>query len=232
MPIGWERGLYHKGLHMPTAESTFEGVSSPRQDLLARWLDAFLPEVARVGWSREEAERAARRAGITADEQVLAAPHGVDSLLEAFFGRADAAMAAALAGADLASMRVRDRVALGVMAWLDALQPHKGAVRRALGWAMMPWRVPAAMERTWALSDGVWTGIGDTSEDYNRYTKRGLLAAVLPPVVLYWLETAEREKVLTFTQARIDNAMVAGRTAGQVMKAVTGWLPLRRQGGA
>ena len=42
----------------------------------------------------------------------------------------------------------------------------------------------------------VWDEAGDTSEDYNRYSKRGLLAAVIPPVVMYWLDAPAGEESL------------------------------------
>lgn len=153
-------------------------------------------------------------------EQIFAAPHGLDSLIDGFLSRADRAMSTALAAPEVTEMRVRDRVALGVMSWLDALEPHKEAMSRAVGRGLQPWNVPTATERTWALADQIWEGAGDTATDYNRYTKRGLLALILPPVTLYWLRTEDREAVKAFLDRRVDGAMRTGRTAGKVIGPV------------
>jgi len=206
---------------MPTADLTEPNVP-PRQKLQEKWLEALLPLVADMGWTAPALKAAAEEAGLVAADQALAAPDGADSLIEAFLARGDRAMLAAIEAADLPAMRVRDRVAMSVMAWLDALSDHKPAFRRALGRGLMPFRVPRATERTWELADAVWTGIGDTSTDYNKYTKRGLLASILPPVTLYWLNQDDDTKVRAFLDRRIDTVMRVGGTIGKVLKRFTG----------
>ena len=206
---------------MPTAETSHETLP-PRQKLQEQWLNSLLPLVKDMGWTRRSIKLAAEQAGLDAADQALAAPDGADSLIEAFLARGDRAMLAAIEAADLPAMRVRDRVAMSVMAWLDALSDHKPAFRRALGRGIMPFRVPKATERTWDLADAVWTGIGDTSTDYNKYTKRGLLASILPPVTLYWLNEDDDEKVRAFLDRRLDTVMRVGGTFGKVLKRFTG----------
>ncbi len=206
---------------MPTAE-TRQGTLPPRQKLQEQWLNSLLPLVEDMGWTRRALKAAADQAGLDAADQALAAPDGADSLIEAFLARGDRAMLAAIEAADLPAMRVRDRVAMSVMAWLDALSDHKPAFRRALGRGIMPFRVPKATQRTWDLADAVWTGIGDTSTDHNKYTKRGLLASILPPVTLYWLNQDDDEKVRAFLDRRLDTVMRVGGTFGKVLKRFTG----------
>ena len=206
---------------MPTADTT-EQTIPPRQELQEQWLDTLLPLIRDMGWTSRSIKIAAEQAGLDAADQALAAPDGVDSLIEAFLARGDRAMLAAIEAADLPTLRVRDRVALAVMAWLDALADHKPAFRRALGRGLMPFRVPKATERTWDLADAVWTGIGDTSTDYNKYTKRGLLASILPPVTLYWLNEDDDEKVRAFLDRRIDTVMRVGGSFGKLLKRFTG----------
>lgn len=194
----------------------------PRLKLQEQWLDALLPLAADMGWTDRALKYAAEEAELDEADQALAAPEGADSLIEAFLARGDRAMLAAIEEADLPTMRVRDRVAMCVMAWLDALSDHKPAFRRALGRGLMPFKLPKATERTWMLADAVWTGIGDTSTDYNKYTKRGLLATVLPPVTLYWLNQDDPEKVRAFLDRRLDTVMRVGGTFGKVLKRFTG----------
>ncbi|MEX1250552.1 MAG: COQ9 family protein [Hyphomonas sp.] len=192
----------------------------PSEILRRRWLAELLPEVAFEGWTEAAAKLAAGRAGLTQGEQALAAPQGVVNLIDAFFDDAEAAAREALAAEDLSAMRVPDKVKRGVLAWLAVLEPNRQAVRRAASRGFLPWSAGPALQRTWKVADLVWTAAGDASEDYNRYSKRGLLAAVLPAIVLYWADNPAPEDLDGFIARRLANVSGIGRRAGQVVKPV------------
>lgn len=192
--------------------------STPSGDLRRRWLDALLPLVPDQGWTELAARRAAELAGLSAGEQALAAPGGVQDLMEAFFDQAETTARACIAEAPLAEMRVHERVAFGVRAWLDALAPNRGAVERASGRAFWPTQAGDAAQRCWSVADMVWDAIGDTSEDYNYYSKRALLAAVIPAIVLYWQGEPESAALDGFIARRLKSAMMLGQTGGRFMK--------------
>ncbi len=192
----------------------------PSEILRRRWLAELLPEVAFEGWSEEAARAAAVRAGLTEGEQALAAPQGVVNLIDALFDAAEAEARAALAAIDMTAMRVPDKVKRGVLAWLAALEPNREAVRRAASRGFLPWSAGPALQRTWKVADMIWTAAGDASEDYNRYSKRGLLAAVLPAIVLYWADHPAPEHLDGFISRRLANASGLGQRAGRIVKPV------------
>jgi ubiquinone biosynthesis protein COQ9 len=192
----------------------------PSENLRRRWLAELLPEVAFEGWSEEAALAAAVRAGLTEGEQALAAPQGVVNLIDALFDAAEAEARAALAAIDMGAMRVPDKVKRGVLAWLAALEPNREAVRRAASRGFLPWSAGPALQRTWKVSDMIWAAAGDASEDYNRYSKRGLLAAVLPAIVLYWADHPAPEDLDGFISRRLANASGLGQRAGRIVKPV------------
>lgn len=194
--------------------------STPSETLRSRWLAALLPNVPFDGWTQVAAEAAAEEAGLSAGEQALAAPGGVTDLIDAFFTGAERDAAAALEKVDMSDMRVPEKVAAGVEAWLAALAPNREAVRRAAARGMLPWGAGAAIQRAWSVADMVWTAAGDTSEDYNRYSKRGILAAVLPPIVLKWLDQPDDEEMRTFIDSRLRQASGVGQFAGRFAKPV------------
>ena len=167
---------------------------------------------------------AAADAGIGKDEQALAAPRGMRDLVEAFFDGAEAAAARTLAKHDMSALRVPDKVALGVRTWLDALEPNRDAVQRAATRGLLPWTALGgaadATRRTWSVADMVWTAAGDTSEDYNRYSKRGLLAAVIPAITLYWLSEPESDKLDAFINTRLRRVSKLGQFRAKLVKPV------------
>ena len=193
---------------------------TPTDVLRSRWLDALLPHIAFDGWTDATAALAAREAGLSAGEQALAAPHGVIDLIEAFFAAVEAEAAAALAAQDLSPLRVPDKVKRGVLAWLAALEPHREAVRRAAARGFLPWSAGPAVQRTWSVADMVWTAAGDTATDYNRYSKRGLLAATIPGIVMYWLDGPAPDDLDAYISRRLQQASGLGRSAGKFVGPV------------
>jgi len=190
---------------------------TPSEALRRRWLDALLPEIAFDGWTEAAAERAANEAGLGDGERALAAPRGVVDLIDAFFDRAAEAATADLKAQDLTAMRVADRVKAGVLAWLQALAPDREAVRRAAARGLVPWSATPALQRTWRVADMIWEAAGDTATDYNRYSKRGLLAAALPSIVMYWLDNPSDEDLDAYVARRLAQVSGMGRSAGKIL---------------
>ena len=192
-------------------------MSTPSEKLRDRWLEALLPKVKESGWSTVSAKQAAREINLTTGEQALAAPNGVTDLIDHFFERATDDMLVTLSKQDLESLRTHERVAAGLKAWLGALEPNKEAVRKAAGRGLLPWGAGAATKRVWAIADAIWEAAGDSATDYNRQTKRALLSAVIPRVILYWLDHSDPEGLNHFIERRLINAMEVGQAGGKLI---------------
>ena len=193
---------------------------APSYKLRQRWLAAMLPNIPFDGWTEAAMKSAAEDAGISDDEQAFAAPDGLNDLMRTFFDQAEARAREAIAAVDLEPLRVRDRVKVGVMAWLEALSTHKEAVRRAAQRGFLPWGAASAIQRSWSVADMIWDATGDTSTDYNRYTKRGLLSAALPPIIMGWLDHKidEADKTEALVTRQIDRAMKTGQFGARLLK--------------
>ena len=171
-------------------------------------LDAALPDAAFDGFTDKVLEKAARAAGMDASSQARLFPDGALSLIEFYSHDADAAMAAALAEMDLASMKIRARIKAAVKARLDILAPHKEAARRAASALMLPVHAGLSMRLMYASVDAMWRAVGDTSTDFNFYTKRAILAGVYGATLLRWFND-DKDAAATdaFLDARIENVM-------------------------
>ena len=114
------------------------------------------------------------------------------------------------------ALRVRDRIARTVRLRLEALEPHREALRRALAWYAVPFRQPAAARITWRTADVAWRLAGDTATDFNHYTKRALLSGVWVATLAFWLadRSEGREASWRFLDRRIDEVLKVGRRVG------------------
>ena len=159
--------------------------ATPSGTLRRRWLDALLPEVAFDGWTEAAASRAASVAGLSEGEQALAAPRGVDDLIDAFFDEAEVSAKAALAVQDLAAMGTTARVKAGVLAWLAALQPDREAVRRATSRGMVPWKSGPALQRAWRRKLKRVDRGSSSSRGRDRHRRDRLSAAALAMAIVF-----------------------------------------------
>ncbi len=176
--------------------------TAPSDLFLERLTDAMLALVPDAGWTQSALDKAAAKAGLTEGQALLAAPHGVSDVLEAFGKRAARAAGQAVLAAD--NLKVREKVRAGVKGWLAALEAHKPAVKRA---AVAPANLLTGPKGLWAAADAIWAALGDTSTDYNWYTKRLTLSAVLGSTLAAWMGTDDEAETDAFLDRRIENVM-------------------------
>lgn len=183
-------------------------------------LDAALEHVVFDGWTDTALRAATTDAGIDRDLARLAFPRGGIDMALAFHARADRQLAEALDRADIESMRIRDRVAFCVRKRITLVAEHREAVRRGASLFALPQNAPEGMRALWETADLIWKRCGDTSTDYNWYTKRMILASVISSTKLYWLGDQSTDYALTwaFLDRRIDDVMQFEKTKAAFQK--------------
>ncbi len=187
---------------------------SARQDIL----EAALRNVAFDGWSERALHQGAEDAGATPEVGARAFPRGVVDLVDAFSEWADRTMIETLAGRDVSDLRTREKVALAIRLRLEALQPHREAVRRLNSYFALPLNGLQAARLVARTVDAIWYAAGDRATDFSYYTKRGLLAAAYGATVLYWLadESEGHNATWTFLERRLDDTLRLPRIRGEI----------------
>jgi ubiquinone biosynthesis protein COQ9 len=180
--------------------------SSQSKDAL---LAAILPDVPFDGWTDAALARAADRVGLEGGELRSLCPGGVRDIVAWFSRWADRETMRALEARDLAALKVRERVAVGVQTRLSVLAPHREAVRRALALLTAPQNLALGARLLYDAVDAIWYAAGDEATDFNFYTKRALLAGVYGATTLYWLDdrSAENADTLSFLDRRLRDVM-------------------------
>lgn len=166
---------------------------------------AALPNIAFDGWTRQAMRAGASAAGYQQAVLDRAFPNGIGDLLEHFNAWTDSRMVERLGDHDLTLMSVAERIGLALRLRLEAMAPHREAVRRAAAYFTLPTNGILGWRLLYASVDTVWYGIGDQSTDFTYYTKRALLAPIMTTATCYWL--ADESEGFRDTNAFIDRSL-------------------------
>ncbi len=190
-----------------------QGVNAAREALL----DAMVMHVPFDGWSEASLKAAARDLDMSRDEVSAICPRGAIDLAAAYHKRGDAALEMVLAQADLGAMRVRERVAFAVRSRLEA-SDDKETVRRGTALFALPQHAAEGAKLIWGTADTIWDALGDTSDDFNWYSKRAILSGVYSSTVLFWLgdDSVQDQATWAFLDRRIEDVMRFEKVKGQV----------------
>lgn len=166
------------------------------------------------GWNASLLAHAASKAGYPALEGERVFPGGISELLELFISEADNQMKEAVLKNDqFAAMKIREKIAYAVRTRLEQQTPHKEAIRRALAFTMLPQNSALALKTLYNTVDTIWRLAGDTSTDFNFYTKRMLLAKVYSATLFYWLDDSspQHEETWAFLNRQIAGVLAFGK---------------------
>lgn len=199
-----------------------------RESLRQRVLLATLPHVTFDGWSLQAMAAGAAAAGVPAAQLPMLFPGGIADLIAGFSAWADAEMLRHLEQQDMARLKTREKVALALRVRLEALQPHREAVRLGAAFLALPQNAALALQLTHRTVDAAWYAAGDRSVDFNYYTKRLLLGGVATATLLYWLSDRSESHAdsWAFLERRIADVMRLGEAAsGRGLSALLSNLP-------
>lgn len=193
------------------------------KDLLAikdKIVATMLPEVAVSGWSWELAQDAATQAGFQDTMCKAVFPEGLNDVAAHFSDLIDRKMLEQLESVSTDSMRTRDRIKTAILARFDVLESMQAnkVIKASMSYWALPMRVLQGQRVLWRSADRIWNWAGDEAKDYNRYTKRGLLASLIVGTTLVWIDdkTDDRSTTEAFLDRRVQNIMEIGRAIGTI----------------
>ena len=107
---------------------------------------------------------------------------------------------------------------------------ERDAARRALSMLALPLNAALGLKLLYRMVDAMWYAAGDTSVDFNFYTKRATLAGVYSATLLYWLNdrTEGGQGTWDFLDRRLDDVMRIEKIKSQVRA----WPGARTRAGA
>jgi ubiquinone biosynthesis protein COQ9 len=197
---------------------TLERNQRDRQGMRDRLLEATLPHVIFDGWGMVALEAGARDLGLEIGQIHVVFASPTKDLASHFSDWADRRMLLRLSTLDLPAMKVRERITMAVRVRLQELAGHQEAVRRLAGFLILPGNTSLAARDGYRTVDAIWRVAGDKAVDFNFYTKRALLGAVLATTTLHWLDDISHDhgETWAFLDRRIASVMGISKLQAQV----------------
>ena len=182
---------------------------SPLEQLRRRLALAVGENAVFDGWTRAAIDSAAGQLGVDPLQARLAMPKGQAAMIDLYIQEVDRALEAYFTPERLAKLKIREKIRALVWRRLEIIGPAREAVRRALAILAMPQNLPLGLRISWRSADLMWRIAGDTSTDFNHYTKRMTLGAVYGSTLLVWLDDESEgwTDTAAFLDRRIDDVM-------------------------
>jgi len=182
---------------------------SPLEQLRRRLALAVGENAVFDGWSRSAVDSAAQQLGIDPVQARLAMPKSQAGMIDVYIQEVDRALQAYFTPERLHGMKIREKIRSLVWHRIETMGPAREAVRRGLAILAMPQNLPLALRISWRTADLMWRIAGDTSTNFNHYTKRMTLGAVYGSTLLTWLDDQSEgwSDTAAFLDRRIDDVM-------------------------
>jgi ubiquinone biosynthesis protein COQ9 len=190
-------------------------------------LEAMLPHVPSLGWTRAALRRGLSDLGADPLDAEILFPGGPADLLEAWVDLQDRRMEAAVAAADTSGLRLPQRVRLAIALRLAAARPHREAVRRAVAVLALPGHGRVAVRTLARTIDSIWHAAGDKSADFSWYSKRAILGAIYTATLVFWLRDAGEDDAATlaFLDRRLADHARFHKVQRRCSERLSRWLP-------
>lgn len=188
----------------------------------------------RLGWNGQMVRAACEKCELSLGDQELLIPNGARDLAALMSRYHDAEAMKALEATPANTLKIRERIANGVSARLEAAAKDQESAKKCAGFLALPFNAELGISLAWESADRIWRWAGDTSTDQNHYSKRMILGGILVPALTIRLFEG-KEAADTFTAKRIENVMQfekwkAGKDFDAPVRKITDFLGRMRYG--
>ena len=210
--------------------------ASPSEDWADRMeqsvLDAAVECAPRLGWNAAMVRAACEANGLSLGDEELLLPNGARDLAVLLSRRHDDRAFETLP--DPKTLKIRERIAAGVSARMEAGAADLEATRRCAAFLALPTNADLGLKLAWESADRIWRWAGDTATDWNHYSKRAILSGILVPAMTLRLFDG-RTAAKDFVARRIENVMTfekwkAGKDFDAPLRNLTAALSRMRYG--
>ena len=183
-------------------------------------LKQALVDINTYGFNKNMLIQAAENCNLSKGSLGRLFPEGIYELKEYFFNETDIEMLKKINRIKSKNIRIRDKIYNGVIIRLEIFQKNKDAIKHIfVSESSNPIK---SIKNLWNTADLIWKSAGDTSTDYNHYTKRLLLSWVYLSTLLCWFNDAKKDikETKLFLNRRIDEVLQFGQKSASIKSKI------------
>ena len=165
-----------------------------KQDKLA---NLFIQEVPKFGWSRETLLYCAKKQKLSTPNLALMFPSFEYDVLKYLIAQNNSLVEKNYNSFNNARLKTRDKIKTIMELKFDSNAYLKDALPEMLKFLLRPGNIFMSIKMLHQNSDFIWNLAGDKSNDFNYYSKRGLLSMVYLATLIYWLNDKSNKGIGT-----------------------------------
>ena len=184
-------------------------------------LNRALIDIENSGFNEKMLLNAAKNCKISEGKLGRLFPEGIFELKQYYFSEIDEQMLQKIKTQNYENIRVRDKIFNGVLIRLDLFKKNKTSIKYIfVSESSNPIK---SLKHLWRTSDLIWKSAGDSSTDYNHYTKRLLLSWVYITTLICWFNDKSRNihDTKLFLNRRIDEVLEFGKQSGKIKSKIS-----------
>ena len=165
-----------------------------KQDKLA---NIFIQEVPKFGWSRETLLHCAKKQKLSTPNLALMFPSFEYDVLKYLIAQNNSLVEKNYNSFNNSRLKTRDKIKTIMELKFDSNAYLKDALPEMLKFLLRPGNIFMSIKMLHQNSDFIWKLAGDKSNDFNYYSKRGLLSMVYLATLIYWLNDKSNKGIGT-----------------------------------
>ena len=184
-------------------------------------LNRALIDIENSGFNEKMLLNAAKNCKISEGKLGRLFPEGIFELKQYYFSEIDEQMLQKIKTQNYENIRVRDKIFNGVIIRLNLFKKNKTSIKYIfVSESSNPIK---SLKHLWRTSDLIWKSAGDSSTDYNHYTKRLLLSWVYITTLICWFNDKSRNinDTKLFLNRRIDEVLEFGKQSGKIKSKIS-----------
>ena len=165
-----------------------------KQDKLA---NLFIQEAPKFGWSRETLLHCAKKQKLSTPNLALMFPSFEYDVLKYLIAQNNSLVEKNYNSFNNSRLKTRDKIKTIMELKFDSNAYLKDALPEMLKFLLRPGNIFMSIKMLHQNSDFIWKLAGDKSNDFNYYSKRGLLSMVYLATLIYWLNDKSNKGIGT-----------------------------------
>jgi len=159
--------------------------------------------IVKNGWNENLFDIVANNSKFTKEEILALFPNGYLSLLNFYLFELNRLMTENSKKLDLIRMKTHLRIREIILLRLRDLQCDKPLFKRTFFTLMLPQNHRLFLKSLYITIDQMWFIAGDSSTDFNFYSKRAILAGIYSSVILYWINNKNFDETSEFLDKQL-----------------------------